>query len=353
MECLLVTGGAGFIGSHLVRLAVERGLRVVDLDALTYAGNPRNLEGIPTERHVFVEGSVNDRALLARLLEEHRPDAVIHLAAESHVDRSLDDPTLFVRTNINGTFELLEATLDHWKGIGPGERERFRYLQVSTDEVYGSVKTGFSREGDPYDPRSPYAASKAAADHLVRSFHHAHGLPTLVTSCGNNYGPRQAPEKLIPRAILCLLAGERLPIYGRGENVRDWIFVEDHCRALLEVVGQGEPGRTYHVGAEDRRRNLDVASTICAVLDELRPRADGARHEESIAFVEDRPGHDLRYALDVSRIRDELGWEAELSFEDGLRRTVSWYLENDAWVTEALARPDALSRQGLGRTERT
>jgi len=347
MHTILVTGGAGFIGSCFVRMALERGLRVVTLDALTYAGNRANLDGLPdAERHVFVEGDICDAALVGRLLAEHRPDALVNFAAESHVDRSIDGPDAFVRTNIDGAFVLLEASRTYWRNGGAGDD--FRLLHVSTDEVYGSTEDGLFDEDAPYRPNSPYAASKAAADHLVRAYNRTYGAPTLITNCGNNYGPRQFPEKLIPHMILSALAGKPLPVYGDGRNVRDWIFVEDHCHALFRVLEAGVPGATYNVGAGDRRENIEIVRLLCAALDEAAPRPEGS-YAQLIAFVEDRPGHDRRYALDASRIADELGWQPKIGLEQGIARTVAWYLENRDWWQALLERGYRTERIGLAQ----
>ena len=335
-ETLLVTGGAGFIGFNFVRqvLAAEPATRVVNLDKLTYAGNPRSLALLAGEpRHTFVRGDIADRALMRELLRAHRPSAVVNFAAESHVDRSIVGPDDFIPTNIVGTFHLLDE-VRHWMKEAPAER--FRFVHVSTDEVYGALGAeGAFSERTPYAPSSPYSASKAGADHLVRAYHHTYGLPVLTTNCSNNYGPFQFPEKLIPLTIANALAGKPLPVYGRGQNVRDWIYVEDHCRAVLAVLRGGQPGETYVVGARSEKKNLDVVETICAELDAMRPRDGGAAHRELIQFVSDRPGHDWRYAIDPSKIEGELGWRPQVGFEEGIRRTIRWYVENPAW-TEAI-----------------
>ena len=338
MATWLVTGGAGFIGGNFVLEAVARGERVVNLDALTYAGNRdtlASLEGNP--EHVFVHGDIGDRALVARLLAEHRPDAVVNFAAESHVDRSIDGPAAFVQTNVVGTLALLEAVRDYWKGLEGAARDAFRFLHVSTDEVYGSLgETGLFTETTPYAPNSPYSASKAASDHLVRAFHHTYGLPVLTTNCSNNYGPYQFPEKLIPLVIAKALAGEPLPVYGDGLNVRDWLFVTDHCAAIRRVLEDGRVGETYNVGGDAERTNLVVVKTICALLDQRRPLADGRARESLITYVKDRPGHDRRYAIDASRVQGELGWQPTVTFEQGMARTVDWYLDNQPWVQRVL-----------------
>jgi dTDP-glucose 4,6-dehydratase len=337
---ILVTGGAGFIGSAVVRHAVRAGHSVVNLDALTYAANPENVRPVANSPlYQFEHADIRDRATLDRIFEAHAPDAVMHLAAESHVDRSIDGPGDFVDTNITGTFNLLEAARAHW--VRQGRPEAFRFHHISTDEVYGTLgPTGQFTEDTPYAPNSPYSASKAASDHLVRSWHETYGLPVLVTNCSNNYGPYHFPEKLIPVVILKALAGEPIPVYGTGENVRDWLYVEDHADALLTVLTRGAVGRTYNIGGENERRNIDLVRTICAILDEKRPKATA--YADQITFVTDRPGHDLRYAIDPTRIRTELGWRPSVTVEEGLARTVQWYLDNDAWW-----RP-LQNRQGVG-----
>ena len=326
---ILVTGGAGFIGSAVVRHAVRAGHSVVNLDALTYAANLENVRPVANSPlYQFEHVDIRDRATLDRIFEAHAPDAVMHLAAESHVDRSIDGPGDFVDTNITGTFNLLEAARAHWARLG--RPEAFRFHHISTDEVYGTLgPTGQFTEDTPYAPNSPYSASKAASDHLVRSWHETYGLPVLVTNCSNNYGPYHFPEKLIPVVILKALAGEPIPVYGAGENVRDWLYVEDHADALLTVLTRGAVGRTYNIGGENERRNIDLVRTICAILDEKRPKATA--YADQITFVTDRPGHDLRYAIDPTRIRTELGWRPSVTVEEGLARTVQWYLDNDAW----------------------
>lgn len=348
MPTWLVTGGAGFIGGNFVLEAVARGVRVVNLDALTYAGNLdtlASLDGHPD--HVFVHGDIGDRALVSRLLAEHRPDAVLNFAAESHVDRSIDGPAAFVQTNVVGTLGLLEAVRDHWKSLDGAAREAFRFLHVSTDEVYGTLgETGKFTETTPYAPNSPYSASKAASDHLVRAFHHTYGLPVLTTNCSNNYGPYHFPEKLIPLVIAKALAGEPLPVYGDGRQVRDWLFVADHCEAIRTVLAKGRPGETYNVGGNSEKQNIEVVKAICALLDQRRPRADGQPRESQIAFVADRPGHDRRYAIDASKLKDELGWEPKYSFEQGIATTVDWYLEHQDWVNRVLDGSYRLERIG-------
>jgi dTDP-glucose 4,6-dehydratase len=327
---LLVTGGAGFIGANFVVSTVqETGEALVNVDKLTYAGNPRNLDALRDDsRHRLVQGDICDRALVRELLRTHRPRAIVHFAAESHVDRSITGPAEFVQTNVVGTWTLLEEARAYWEA---NKDPAFRFLHVSTDEVYGSLgaeEPAFTEE-TPYAPNSPYAASKAASDHLVRAYHHTYGLPTLTTNCSNNYGPRQFPEKLIPLCIRNALAGEALPVYGDGRNVRDWLYVADHCDAVRLVLAKGRAGETYNIGGECERANIDLVRTLCALLDRLRPRARGS-HAELIQFVTDRPGHDRRYAMNIDKIRRELGWRPRESFESGLEKTVRWYIDNVA-----------------------
>ncbi len=332
---ILVTGGAGFIGSNFVLEWLQQaGARSVTLDALTYAGNPANLAQLKgDDRHVLVRGDIADRALLGRLLREHKVRAVVNFAAESHVDRSILGPGAFVQTNIVGTFALLEEARAYWGDLRGRERDEFRFLHVSTDEVYGTLGAADApfTELTAYAPNSPYAASKASADHLVRAYHHTYGLPTLTTNCSNNYGPYQFPEKLIPLVILNALAGKPLPVYGDGQQVRDWLYVSDHCAAIRRVLEAGRPGETYNIGGGAERANLDVVRKICSLLDRFRPKA-GAKHDDLITFVTDRPGHDRRYAIDYSKIGAELGWGPGESFESGLERTVRWYLDHADWV---------------------
>jgi len=333
---ILVTGGAGFIGANFVLDWLrDAGDAVVNLDKLTYAGNLENLASIEGEaRHVFVRGDICDRTLLDLLLAEHRPLAVVHLAAESHVDRSIHGPGEFIRTNIDGTFTLLEAARAYWGGLGPADKEGFRFLHVSTDEVYGSLGLADPpfAETKAYEPNSPYSASKAASDHLVRAYHHTYGLPVLTTNCSNNYGPYQFPEKLIPLVIANALAGKPLPIYGDGMNVRDWLYVADHCAAIRVVLERGKVGETYNIGGWNEMPNLEIVKTICAILDELRPQPSGALYQSLLTFVKDRPGHDRRYAIDARKIERELGWKPAETFASGIRKTVQWYLENQKWV---------------------
>jgi dTDP-glucose 4,6-dehydratase len=326
---LLVTGGAGFIGSAVVRRAVADGDAVVNLDALTYAACLDNVASVADDPlYAFEHADIRDRAALDRILAEHMPDAILHLAAESHVDRSIDGPGAFIDTNVTGTYTLLEAARAYW--TGRGHPDAFRFHHVSTDEVYGTLgETGAFTEDTPYAPNSPYSASKAASDHLVRAWGETYGLPVIVTNCSNNYGPFHFPEKLIPVVILRALAGERIPVYGAGENVRDWLYVEDHADALLTVLRKGAVGRSYNIGGENEARNIDLVRMICALLDDRRP--GGAPHDRLIEFVTDRPGHDLRYAIDPTRIRTELGWRPSVTLEQGLARTVDWFLGNEPW----------------------
>ncbi len=336
-EVILVTGGAGFIGSNFVLDWVEGGGRVVNLDKLTYAGNLENLaslEGNPA--HTFVRGDIRDVGLVGRLLEEYRPRAVVHFAAESHVDRSIVGPEAFLQTNIDGTFSMLQAARGYYEGLVGAEREGFRFLHVSTDEVYGTLtpEAAAFHEETPYAPNSPYAASKAASDHLVRAWVHTYGLPAIVTNCSNNYGPYQFPEKLIPLMIANALAGKALPVYGDGQQVRDWLYVGDHASALRAVLERGRVGETYNVGGGNQRTNLEVVTTLCELLDELVPGSKFRPHKQLVTYVADRPGHDRRYAIDARKIEGELGWKAAESFETGLRKTVHWYLTNAAWVAD-------------------
>jgi dTDP-glucose 4,6-dehydratase len=333
---ILVTGCAGFIGSNFVQMWLDHGTEpVVNVDKLTYAGNPANLVSfIDDKRYVFVRGDIGDGTLIGRLLVEHRPRAVINFAAESHVDRSIHGPGDFIQTNIIGTFNLLEAVRDYWSKLAANEQATFRFLHISTDEVYGALEPDEAPfvESDPYQPNSPYSASKAASDHLVRAWHHTYGLPVLTTNCSNNYGPYHFPEKLIPLVIHNALNGKPLPIYGDGKHVRDWLYVEDHCRGIMRVLEAGKIGETYNIGGVNQKTNLEVVEIICEVLDELRPRPNGKTYVELITFVPDRRGHDRRYAIDARKIASELGWRPQESFETGIRKTVKWYLTNQAWV---------------------
>lgn len=347
---VLVTGGAGFIGSAYCRhLIAATEASVVNIDKLTYAASPAALAPlVGSGRYGFEQADICDREAVERILDRHRPDAVVHLAAETHVDRSIDSAAAFVETNIHGTFTLLEAVRRYWSALGGDGRERFRFHHVSTDEVFGTLGgEGRFSETTPYAPTSPYSASKASADHLVRAWHHTYGLPVLVSNCSNNYGPYQFPEKLIPLTILNALEGVALPVYGRGLNVRDWLHVEDHARALWTILMKGRVGRTYNVGGDAERANIDVVRSICAILDERRPLDGGRRHAELISYVDDRPGHDFRYAIDPSRIREELGWRPEVRFEEGLARTVAWYLQNEDWWRPLRERVYGGQRLGL------
>jgi len=334
---ILVTGGAGFIGSNFVHHWLgQSDETLVNLDALTYAGNLGNLARWAGDaRHVFVKGDIGDRALVDTLLQTHQPRAVINFAAESHVDRSIHGPADFIQTNVVGTFHLLEAVRAYWLGLGTAPQTDFRFLHVSTDEVYGSLAPAEAPfvETRAFEPNSPYSASKAASDHLVRAWHHTYGLPVLTTNCSNNYGPYHFPEKLIPLVIHNALAGKPLPIYGDGQQIRDWLYVQDHCSAIARVLQAGVPGETYNVGGWNEKPNLDVVHTICQLLDQMRPRSDGGSYAEQITYVTDRPGHDRRYAIDARKLERELGWRPAESFESGIRKTIAWYLDNPDWVS--------------------
>ena len=340
MKTILVTGGAGFIGSALIRLLIAQSdWRIVNIDKLTYAGNLESLAGlIDHPRHVLSRSDICDRAALDALFSEHQPAGVIHLAAESHVDRSIHGPGDFIETNIGGTYTLLEAARAYWSTLDTAARAAFRFHHVSTDEVFGSLgPTGLFVETSAYQPNSPYSASKAASDHLVRAWHHTYGLPTVITNCSNNYGPCQFPEKLIPLMIHNAVSDKPMPIYGKGDNVRDWLYVDDHARALRLVFERGAVGATYNIGGHNEKTNLEVVDTLCALLDELQPRRDGRSYREQRVSVADRPGHDKRYAIDAAKIERELGWTPRESFESGLRKTVRWYLENAAWVAHVVS----------------
>ena len=338
---LLVTGGAGFIGANFVLdWFNENQEPIINLDKLTYAGNYENLLFVADDpRHTFVRGDIEDGKLVGQLFEKYQPRAVVHFAAESHVDRSIYGPEEFIRTNIVGTFRLLQAAREYWMRLSSHAQDTFRFLHISTDEVYGTLSAcdPAFRETNRYEPNSPYSATKAASDHLVRAYHHTYGLPVLTANCSNNYGPFQFPEKLIPLMILQAIAGKPLPVYGDGLHVRDWLFVKDHCTALRRLLQGGKPGESYNIGGLSERTNLDVVSTICDILDELRPRADCQKFKSQIVFVNDRPGHDRRYAMDISKVRHEVGWTPSESFETGIRRTVAWYLENEQWVQNVMS----------------
>jgi dTDP-glucose 4,6-dehydratase len=333
---VLITGGAGFIGSNLVHYWINATTdAVINVDNLTYAGNLQNLAELAgNPRYMFLRADIGDTQALSHILAKYRPKAIINLAAESHVDRSIHDPDTFIRTNVVGTLRLLKAACSHWNALTGSEKDEFCFLHVSTDEVYGSLEVEAPpfRETTPYAPNSPYAASKAASDHLVRSYHRSYGLPVLTTNCSNNYGPYQFPEKLIPLVIRRALVGEPLPVYGDGQNIRDWLYVADHCAAIRCVLERGRPGDTYNIGASNEKTNLEVVHRLCDILDEGKPRRDGKSYREQIAFVKDRPGHDRRYGIDAAKIERELGWKPEETFESGLRKTVRWYLENQEWV---------------------
>ena len=342
---ILVTGGAGFIGSAVVRLAIGRGHEVVNLDALTYAGCLANVaEVADSPRYAFEHVDIRNKAAVEEVLRRHQPEAVMHLAAESHVDRSIDGPGDFIETNITGTYNMLEAARRYWQDNG--KPEGFRFHHISTDEVFGSLgETGMFTEDTPYDPRSPYSASKASSDHLVRAWHETYGLPVVLTNCSNNYGPYHFPEKLIPVVILNALAGREIPVYGQGLNVRDWLYVEDHADALLTVLEKGRVGRSYNIGGENEVTNIDLVRMICSILDRMRPA--GQPYEKLITFVQDRAGHDLRYAIDPTRVRDELGWRPSVTLEEGLERTVAWYLENEDWWRALQSRDGVGVRLGV------
>ncbi|QDZ06935.1 dTDP-glucose 4,6-dehydratase [Sphingomonas panacisoli] len=347
---ILVTGGAGFIGSALIRHLVEHtDHSVLNFDKLTYAGSLSTVAGVSSsERYAFVRGDICDAAAVRSAIADFRPEVITHLAAESHVDRSIDGPGAFVQTNIVGTYTMLSEARAYWSALDDPTKEAFRFHHISTDEVFGSLgDDDLFTEDTPYDPRSPYSASKAGSDHLVSAWGHTFGLPVLITNCSNNYGPYHFPEKLIPLMIVKALGGEALPVYGQGANIRDWLFVEDHVRALRAVFERGVPGRTYNIGGNSERRNIEVVETLCAILDVERPRADGKSYASQITYVTDRPGHDARYAIDASRIRDELDWAPAESFDSGIRKTVRWYLDNENWWREIIDQQAAAKRRGL------
>jgi dTDP-glucose 4,6-dehydratase len=349
MKTLLVTGGAGFIGGNFVLgLLREGGYRIVNFDKLTYAGNLDTLAAVRDDaNHIFVQGDIGDKDVVTKLLSEHRPDGIVNFAAESHVDRSIDGPAEFVQTNVVGTLSLLECALAYWRNAPLPQQDGFRFLHVSTDEVYGSLgPVGRFREDSPYQPNSPYSASKASSDHLVRAFHHTYGMPTLTTNCSNNYGPFQFPEKLIPLMIHKARIGEKLPVYGDGRNIRDWMFVGDHCKAIQRVLEIGRTGEVYNVGGDAERENIVVVKTICKLLDERRPMADGGKRESLITYVKDRPGHDRRYAIDSSKLKNSLGWRPLETFESGIAKTVDWYLDNEEWSRRVLDGSYRMERLG-------
>ncbi|NGP76681.1 dTDP-glucose 4,6-dehydratase [Balneolaceae bacterium YR4-1] len=334
IQKIIVTGGAGFIGSALVRMIInETNHKVLNVDKLTYAGHLESLESVAdSDRYQFEQVDICDGEIINRIVNDYQPDAIMHLAAESHVDRSIDGSAEFIKTNINGTHALLEEVKNYWQDLEDERKDNFRFLHVSTDEVYGELgKEGFFTEETPYDPRSPYSSSKASSDHLVRAWYHTYGLPTMITNCSNNYGPYQFPEKLIPVVILKALQRNEIPVYGTGENVRDWLYVDDHVRALLKVVQEGLPGETYNIGGHNEKQNIEVVHTICSILDELVPKDSGESYRRQISFVTDRPGHDFRYAIDASKIERELGWTPEETFESGIKKTIQWYLDNNDW----------------------
>ena len=349
MKRFLVTGGAGFIGSNFIQLLLQQpDLQLLNMDKLTYAGNLDSLQSVAEQpRYGFIQADICEAEQVEKIINEFQPDAIVHFAAESHVDRSIDGPAAFIQTNIVGTFNLLEAARKFWRQLSETAQADFRFLHVSTDEVYGSLgATGLFTEDTPYAPNSPYSASKASSDHLVRAYRHTYGLPVVTTNCSNNYGPFQFPEKLIPLMILNALAGKPLPVYGDGMQVRDWLYVTDHCQAILTVLATGKCGETYNIGGHNEMPNIRIVQTICRILDELRPRADGKPYTDQIAYVADRPGHDRRYAIDASRLKRELGWEPAHSFEQGIAETVDWYLGNQPWVERVLDGSYRLERIG-------
>lgn len=351
MQTIIVTGGAGFIGSNFIRIALQASdTHIINLDKLTYAGNLDSLRDVADNpRYSFVQGDICDAELVKQLLAEHQPNAIVHFAAESHVDRSIDGPEAFITTNINGTFNLLENTRHYWRKLDRSQQGQFRFIHISTDEVYGTLgDTGFFTEETPYAPNSPYSASKASSDHLVRSYFHTYGLPTIITNCSNNYGPYHFPEKLIPLVILNALEGKSLPVYGTGLNVRDWLYVEDHCRAILTVLAKGTPGEKYNVGGHNEKTNLDIVQTLCDILDAESPRLDRKSYREQITFVKDRPGHDQRYAIDASKIQRELGWLPAETFETGIAKTVAWYLSHSEWCKRVTDGSYRRERLGIG-----
>lgn len=352
---ILVTGGAGFIGSNFIRIALAmiNNIHIINLDKLTYAGNLDSLKDMENDaRYEFAQGDICDSKFVETLFTEHQPDAIVHFAAESHVDRSIDDPRDFIETNINGTFTLLEVARKYYRDLDDTKKGQFRFLHVSTDEVYGSLgDTGYFTEETPYAPNSPYSASKAASDHLVRAYYHTYDLPILMTNCSNNYGPFQFPEKLIPLMILNALAGKELPVYGLGNNIRDWLYVDDHCQAILAVLTKGIPGEKYNIGGQNEKNNRSIVHTLCHILDEKRPRLDGKLYQEQIVFVKDRPGHDMRYAIDSAKIVRELGWSPSETFETGIVKTVEWYLANSGWCEKVMDGSYAQERLGSEKSK--
>jgi dTDP-glucose 4,6-dehydratase len=348
----MVTGGAGFIGSALVRHLIQTtDIKIVNVDALTYAGNLESLNSVESHsNYCFEQVDICDAQQVNRLFQQYKPDAIMHLAAESHVDRSIDGPAAFIDTNIIGTYNLLEAARAYWKDLAKAAKQQFRFHHISTDEVYGSLPaTGYFVETSPYQPNSPYSASKASSDHLVKAWHHTYGLPVILTNCSNNYGPYQFPEKLIPLMILNALEGKPLPVYGKGDNIRDWLYVDDHVKALIVALTKGAVGETYNIGGHNEKTNLEVVKAVCALLDELVPDSPHKPHESLVVFVEDRPGHDQRYAIDASKIKNDLGWEPEETFETGLRKTVQWYLENREWCRHVQDGSYQRERLGTGQ----
>jgi len=345
-----VTGGAGFIGGNFVHMLMEQGdYRVINLDLLTYAGHLETIEAFKEHPdHLFIHGDIGDKILVKKVLLEYEPHAIVNFAAESHVDRSIDSPAEFMNTNVLGTFQLLEATREHWNNLPNDAQQAFRFLHVSTDEVYGSLgDEGYFTEETPYAPNSPYAASKASSDHLVRAYHHTYGLPTIITNCSNNYGPYHFPEKLIPLIISNALSGKALPVYGDGQNVRDWLYVEDHCQGLFRALTAGKVGEKYNIGGNAEKTNIDVVKTLCRLLDEAVPESPFKPHEQLITFVKDRPGHDKRYAIDATKIREELGWTPQENFDTGLKKTIQWYLSNRNWCDSVMANNYAGERLGV------
>jgi len=350
MTNILVTGGLGFIGSNFVRLALSKGHRVLNFDAVTYAGNPDNLKDLESSsEYEFKKGSITDASAMTSALQSFKPEYVINFAAETHVDRSIDSPAAFIHTNVVGAYTLFNTTLEHFRALPDNEKKSFRVIHISTDEVYGSVEEGASKEDDVYEPNSPYSASKAGADHLARAFFKTYGLPIMVTNCTNNYGPYHFPEKLIPLAITNALEGKNIPIYGDGLQMRDWLYVEDHCSAILEVAKKGRLGEKYNIGSKNQLTNLEVIQSICNALDELKPRADKKSYASLTTHVTDRPGHDRRYALDIEKIHRELGWSPSVHFAEGIRKTIQWYLENTDWWTKIKNQTYAGQRLGVAK----